>query len=371
MPPVDTIWTPDPHTLAKHDLLRRYLGAWFPIMSRYESKVVFIDGFAGPGAYDTGDPGSPIVAIETLLGHRYFAGMADTTFLFLFAERNEARAESLDSRITELWNRHGGQPANVNVRLVCGEFEDAADGLLGSIRTGYRLAPALAFVDPFGFKGVSLNTISRLTDFPKCEVIFSFMYDGLNRWITHPDEKIHVSLRDLFGTDEYEAAGGLSGNARRTFLHDLYKARLQEAGNFKYALDFEMIDRRGKNVYSLIFATRHIRGLAAMKDAMWKIDPTGAFRFSDRHDGSTTLFDGTVDVSPLRKAMLDRFDGQEVPVDITVYEWVLAETIYGPSHYKKPLRELQNDGEVSPVSGQLRKGQFPDGTIIRFHKRNR
>lgn len=367
MPPRETIWKPDPHTLAKHDLLKRYLGAWFPIMSRFEKKLVFIDGFAGPGIYDTGEPGSPIVALRALIDHSYFSSMADTTFFFLFVEQDEARAESLEEQIAVLWTETGGEPSNVKVQVVCGDFEEAADSIIGSIKKGFVLAPALAFIDPFGFKGVSLDTICKLTSYPKCEVIFSFMYDGLNRWITHPDEKIHVSLRDLFGSDEYEGAGDLAGADRRAFLHDLYMRQLRDVGKFKYTLDFEMIDGRGKNVYSLIFGSRHIKGLEAMKGAMWEVDPSGAFRFSDRHDGLTSLFADQIDVGPLRSAMVERFSGEEVRVDTVLHEWVLSETIYGASHYKKlVLKELQSEGLIVPVQGQSRKGTFPDGTVVRF-----
>jgi three-Cys-motif partner protein len=365
--PVDTIWRPDPHTLAKHDLLRRYLGAWFPIMARYETKLVFIDGFAGPGIYESGEPGSPLVALRMLLGHKTFPTMASTTFFFIFVERDRARVSSLEQQIELLWEEIGGQPANVKVDTISGEFEDVAETILGSIKKGYVLAPTLAFVDPFGFKGVSLDTICRLTSFDKCEVIFSFMYDGLNRWITHPDDKIHVSLRDLFGTDEYEFAGDLSGERRREFLHDLYKRRLKTAGNFKFALDFEMTDTRGKNVYSLIFATRHVRGLEAMKDAMWDVDPSGGYRFSDRHHGSTSLFDGLVDVGPLRIAMLERFAGEDVRVDTTLHEWVLAETIYGPQHYKKQvLKPLEDENLIECITPRNRRLTYPVGTVIRF-----
>ena len=149
--------------------MKRYLGAWFPIMARYEQKLVFIDGFAGPGVYDTGDPGSPIVALETLLSHKHIDAMRGTTFFFIFVEENQARVESLEAQILQLWNLYGGQPANIEVNVVCGEFEDTAGEILGSIKKGYVLAPALAFIDPFGFKGVSLDTICKLTSFPKCE----------------------------------------------------------------------------------------------------------------------------------------------------------------------------------------------------------
>ncbi len=32
--PTDVLWERDPHTAAKHTLLRRYLSAWFPIMAK-------------------------------------------------------------------------------------------------------------------------------------------------------------------------------------------------------------------------------------------------------------------------------------------------------------------------------------------------
>lgn len=54
--PKETIWPLDPHTLAKHEILRRYLEAWFPIVGRYSHRIVYIDGFAGPGRYAGGEP---------------------------------------------------------------------------------------------------------------------------------------------------------------------------------------------------------------------------------------------------------------------------------------------------------------------------
>ena len=48
---MDTIWPLEPHTAAKHEILRRHLGAWFPIMCSWNRRLVFVDGFAGPGQY--------------------------------------------------------------------------------------------------------------------------------------------------------------------------------------------------------------------------------------------------------------------------------------------------------------------------------
>lgn len=366
--PDQTLWSAKPHTLAKHELLRRYLGAWYPILTQqgYHGRVVFIDGFAGPGVYQSGEEGSPIVALRTLVQHDAFQSMKGK-FVFLFIEREEERMANLKVEIAAFWASVGGQPGNVVVLVEQGEFEQVTSSLLDSLKeSGNVLAPTVAFVDPFGFAGVSLDAICRLTSFPSCEVIFSFMYDSLNRWVTHPTDSIHEHLRSLFGSEAYRGAVGLVPSERKAFLHDLYKHQLLEVGNFKYVLDFEMIDGRGKSVYSLFFGTRHIRGLEAMKSAMWSLDPSGKFRFSDRHAGQTSLFGEAINVEALRQAILVEFAGKKISIE-RIHEFVLAETIYGPSHYKvKVLKPLQQEGLLEAVSGQKRRGTFPEGTVIRF-----
>ena len=67
--PKNSIWKAEPHTLAKHAVLRNYLEAWFPILGRWNGRVIYYDGFAGPGRYEGGEQGSPIVAIEVAMGH--------------------------------------------------------------------------------------------------------------------------------------------------------------------------------------------------------------------------------------------------------------------------------------------------------------
>ena len=70
MPPTTAIWKLDPHTLGKHLVLRAYLDAWLPILGRWRRRILFIDGFAGPGEYVDGEEGSPIIALNALCEHQ-------------------------------------------------------------------------------------------------------------------------------------------------------------------------------------------------------------------------------------------------------------------------------------------------------------
>ena len=52
--PHDTLWEAEPHTLAKHAVLRGYLEAWFPILGSWSGRLLYVDGFAGPGDIGAG-----------------------------------------------------------------------------------------------------------------------------------------------------------------------------------------------------------------------------------------------------------------------------------------------------------------------------
>lgn len=71
MEPKSTLWPLEPHTRGKHLVLKHYLDAWFPILGSWSERILFIDGFTGPGEYESGEEGSPLIAIGTLREHRF------------------------------------------------------------------------------------------------------------------------------------------------------------------------------------------------------------------------------------------------------------------------------------------------------------
>ena len=79
----DRKWVYHTQTEKKHQILRAYIQAWYPILgSRYE-RLVIVDGFAGRGEYYPRDgatsigsdsvEGSPLIMLKTLLEHDKFS----------------------------------------------------------------------------------------------------------------------------------------------------------------------------------------------------------------------------------------------------------------------------------------------------------
>ncbi|WP_439081005.1 three-Cys-motif partner protein TcmP [Streptomyces sp. WL006] len=361
--PRTTVWELDPHTKAKHDILRQYLNGWFPVLSAWNGRIIFLDGFAGPGRYESGEPGSPLIALETLLEHSYFPRMR-CEFLFYFCEADEARVASLEEQIAGFKEANQPWPRNVKVQVVHSEFFETATSLIENLRSQKRqMAPTFAFVDPFGVKGIPMSLLADLLSFPRCELFVNYMVDSVNRFATAGN--IDHVLDELFGTTEYKKAGSVRGQTRHQFLHDLYQRQMSEICDFPHVQSFAMINRTGHIGYYLFHGTRDPKGVELMKEAMWKVDPGGGYKFSDRLAGQEVLFtEMGVDTTPLRLALLQEFAGRRVPI-ACIEDFTLLHTPYKRSHLRRPvLTPLEKDGVIKVE--RLGRAGFPAGTWVTF-----
>lgn len=364
-----TTWPLPAHTAAKHRLLRAYLGGWYPILARWEGQVIYLDAFAGPGVYRGGEPGSPIVALKTLLEHSRLPSLGSCEFRFNFLEPNRDRLTQLRAEIAKLKTARGGFPANVVVRPRQDTFEDAARSIVAWLEEhGRQMPPTFAFIDPFGPKGLPMHVIRDLLDARKCEVCIHFMLGFVNRWIRSGRPDSHVA--GLFGTDDYRQAEMMRGARRQRFLLDLYQRQLREYAGFRYVTSFNLFGLRNQWISAIVYGTNSERGMEVMKTAKWRVDPVRGGRFSDRDHatGQLHLFgDPQTITHTLQLEITNRFRGARIPV-ADVARFVVLETEFGPQHWRGALREMEVAGElrvVTAVPGR-RTGQFPDGTMVEF-----
>jgi three-Cys-motif partner protein len=327
--PKATLWNLDPHSRAKHAILRRYLHAWTPILAQGGfGTIAYIDGFAGPGRYNGGEDGSPLIALKAALSARITGKM-----LFLFVEERPARADHLRRLMGDL-----ALPPNFLVHVEDGRhfepvFADFRRKHLGN--TG-RLPPTFAFIDPFGWTGAPFSIVRYILGQPKCEVLVTFMYEEINRFIGHPDQTANFDA--FFGTRDWRDGIGLAGPRNRNrFLHDLYLRQLREGARARYVRSFQMCNTSGVTDYYLFYATGNLIGLRKMKEAMWAVDPSGEFTFSDAtNPRQMVLFSGAPRYEDLRRQILTRFESCVATVG-EIEEFVLAETAFCHTHYKKQV----------------------------------
>ena len=322
-----------------------------------------IDGFAGPGVYEDGQPGSPIVMLSAYLEHESREAI-DAELIYFFIEQDAKRAKRLEEEIKRL----GELPKNVKYRVVCGSFEEEFGKVISGIeKRGAELAPTFAFIDPFGYTGVPMDLTGRFLQFNRCEALIYVPLKFVNRFLSMDDQTNAMS--SLFGTDRWREAREYEGNARIRFLHDLFVEQLKRECGLKYVRSFEIVTTARNSGYTLFFGTNHEIGLKRMKDAMWRIDPIEGRRFRDSTEPEqTVLFQAEADTKPLRAAAVTYFDGRDFSID-ELERFALIETPFLPKHLRKTiLRPMEDEGKleiVQPKDGR-RKGTYPNGTMLRF-----
>jgi three-Cys-motif partner protein len=364
--PKTTIWDLEPHTRAKHEILKRYLQAWVPILGQGKfDQLVYVDGFAGPGRYSKGEDGSPVIALRTALQQRF---PIKSTMVFLFVEKDVDRAKVLQKIVDGI-----ERPNNYRVKVAGGQtFESAFAELLGFYtQKGKPLPPTFAFIDPFGWKGVPFSVVKTILSYPSCEVLVTFMYEEINRFIGHPDQE--ANFDSFFGTTRWRDGIGIADpRARNRFLHDTYLAQLRDDAGAKYVRSFQMRNEQDVTDYYLFYGTNNLLGLQKMKEAMWKVDESGEFTFSDAtNPNQLVLFAKAPGFDVLRRQILDRFGGRETTVG-EVEEFVLAETAFRESHYKvqvlKPMEVAEPPQlEVVGAPKSRKRGTYGDPSLrLRF-----
>ncbi len=361
MTPNDTLWDAEPHTLAKHAILQAYLQAWFPILARHHGRVVYYDGFAGPGRYSGGQEGSPLVALRVAREHqaRFNAQIA-----FTFVEERQDRVDRLREEVASI-----DRPTNSHVEIVHDQFEDALRGTLDSLdRLGLQIAPTFALIDPFGINGIPFDLIARLLKRERCEVLITFMNVTLQRFVTQLPEQADR----LIGIPDASSVIGREPDSRsRVFRsRQLYEQSLR--GVAKYVRFFELRDRGNRPVYDLFFATNHARGHQKMKEAMWKVDGSGEFSFSDGVDPSQAVLFRESPGESVAPVIHRQFSGQTVMSE-QVLGYVMDYTAFLDTHTRAALKLMERESppritvaEIKVDGTKRRRGSFPPGTLISF-----
>ncbi|WP_372410164.1 three-Cys-motif partner protein TcmP [Streptomyces luteireticuli] len=338
--PKETIWQLDPHTAAKHDLLKKYLQPWSLILLSQHDTVTYAEGFAGPGIYTKGEPGSPIVA------HAVFADtlrQRPKNIRMVLVEEDGRRVAELHRQVGRARQRTGSQ------RLTTAIHQGTCHPLLiHELRTEGRLGrPLFVLLDSYGGPDIPFELLKELARYPSTEVLITFVPSFLTRFAEKND--MHRSAGNVaFGSTDWQAVFTRRPDEKFTFLRDQYRITLRRAG-FSHALYFEMVDEGGHPLY-LLFGTSHARGLEKMKDAMWSVDSDHGVRYRDPKDLQQQQLELEMepDTGPLRRILRDHIASS--PNGRTVAElkkYTLLETVYRPAQVTALVRQMRNDRLVA------------------------
>ena len=364
-----------PHTQAKHHILRYHLQAWFPILGRRNGKLMYVDGFCGPGEYKGGDPGSPLVALRAIRDHSFFpdfeAGRG--TVKYLFVDKDLDFIQHLTEKVQAAsWTKA------CSIEIKRAEFSDVMQALLDDIdASDQSMPPALIFIDPFGSAGFPMTLMKRLAAHARVEVLINLNHREFVRWII-PDPQKHVTADSLYGGERWRPALKLSGREQSQFLVTEYEKALEEIG--WRCTSFEMVDSQNQTAYHLVFGTGNHKGLEVMKTAMRAASQTGEFRYTDRIDPSQPVFLGLdkekeypIEVG---ECLFQKYNGREIHYDRLLKDDINWHRWWLPKDLRGGLESLEYGDDprilkVRRMDGNKRKAKSYTNCFITFGRPDR
>jgi three-Cys-motif partner protein len=240
-----------------------------------------------------------------------------------------------------------------------------------------NLVPTLFFVDPWGYKGLSLRLVNSVLKNWGCDSIFFFNYNRINMGMNNKAVQEHMQA--LFGEEKAialknELNGKNSSQRELLIIEELCQA-LKAYGS-RYVLPFRFKNDRGKRTsHHLIFVSKHFRGYEIMKDIMAREStsdtqgvPSFEYNPADFLPQQTLLFQLSRPFDDLKEDLLDKFRGQRLTMQ-EIYEKHNVDTRYVKKNYKNVLRQLYDDGSIEAISLEKkppRKGTFGDKIIATF-----
>ena len=274
----------------KHDLICNYLKGWFPKLTFGGfGRVLFIDTHAGRGNYATGELGSPLVALSTLLNHSFRDRiLSKGEVVFNFIEKDEDNFKSL---IQEL-DAYKPLPKNLIVHPEWGESFDTLRGALEQLEQEKAdLAPAFVFCDPFGFK-LPGELLQQLMKYSNVELFVNVIWRQLDMAIAQGRKGtispgMRTTLNTIFcGEDWLAEINSDDVDERAEQCASLFR----RISNAKWATYIKMIDV-GRTKYFLLHLSNHDAGRDLMKECIWKSCPDGGYyaRKCDDHRQSLLI----------------------------------------------------------------------------------
>ncbi|MBX3270875.1 MAG: three-Cys-motif partner protein TcmP [Sandaracinaceae bacterium] len=363
------IWPYEPHTAAKHAILRAYLSAWFPILASIKraKRVLFLDGFAGPGEYTKGEPGSPAIAIQIALQHR---AQFRVPVRLAFIEADKDRHAHLCRVVERL--RTGAAATSNQIDIRPPILGDCATHLAATLdayaKRGGEFGPALVFLDQFGYSDVPMPLIARVLVQPRCEVFTYIHAEGMTRFLKKAE--IHGAVSDAFGSDDWKRALTVPQGERAKVLAHEYERALRERAGARYVWRFAMHGADDTLLYWLFFCTNDRLGLEKMKSAMNDVDTSGGyFSFSDARSPDQAIMFSRCTPEWLAEHLTTHFAGREVSVD-AIEEHVLVATPLVKC--RGVLGGLERAGKITainPPKGRRKAAFNHPGMLLRFENR--
>lgn len=350
-----TVWRSDPHTQVKHLVYRHYLQCWMGKILQTFPEATIVDGFAGPGVYSDGPPGSSIVVAKTFLEH---------TAHRRFRRLNLICLEERPDRVEELQRQFAKLPRSPQLNISIqppGTFAEWQSRLSALAHHGRAETPVLWLIDPFDLKSAPFSLIRHCLTGPRDEVLFTLFTNELHRFCQR--EGFDKTMTAYFGGDHWQAATiERRAGARKEAFAAAYQQGLRDEGLFTGSFGIRISNQSAR--YHLILATHSEAGLKCWAPVTWKLDSYSGQGASADTAETLSLFDEALVVDRLDIALRAHAGTEQRWESLSSQA---ARLNHMDKHLRQVLDNLAAQGLAIRVDPVKARTAWPEGCTVRFY----
>ena len=363
-------YQPRERSQVKTRIVVKYFSSWATIMTRRTKrpKIGYVDLFAGPGKYEDGTESTPLLVLKKACEDDDIRNK----LVSVFNDMNSEHAQNLQDVIAS-------SPEVSMLKWEPCVYNTEVDEELAKVFESMKTIPTLFFVDPFGYKGLSIQLINSFVRNWGCDCIFFFNYNSINRSITIEAVEEHIDA--LFGKDRADELRSLPlsvepPDRESSIIKALSQSLKENAGEF--VLPFRFRDERGtRTSHYLIFVSKHIRGYNIMKDIMGEegtnLDKAvPSLEYNPATHDQIPLFESLRPLEELGDKLMEYFAGKTVTMQQIYnqhHDRFTVGTRYIKNSYRECLIKLEADRKIQadpPARDrQKRKGNVTFGPRVK------
>lgn len=375
----------------KHTVLQKYLIRLLMIVGQSRADTIgFVDGFAGPWKSETDDLTDTSIGIslkQCLKAREKFdeLGINPPSFKTLYIEQDSRRFDRLSDYIDD--RRAELLKSGIEAEAWQGDFTER----LNDIRNWFQTDDfVLFFVDPTGWKEISLQHLEPLLRRRNSEFLINFMFDFVNRAASQDAFEGHMS--QMFGElEELDLEGIEEPVEREVALVRAYRRQLNKAlpANRRFRSAYVRIKdpKADRAKYHLIYLTRSYKGInvfmGVSEKAEAEIQPAVRgqvkVRMDEEEKGQRSLLtlptqsarDPRPAVRDLKEVWLDAIDDTPTTFDEEKLADLLESTDAFYSDLQNALKDLIDEGIVENLDASEASMKRRSKNFVNFQNSER
>lgn len=148
-------------------------------------------------------------------------------------------------------------------------LEESIPTIVHFVRAGGPKAFPFIFIDPTGWTGFEMETISPLLRMNPGEALINFMTGHIRRFLESPDKETQDSFKRLFGSGAFRAkVQDLAQLEREDAAVEEYTRNAKTVGGFNFGCNAIVLHpEMDRTHFHLIYLTRNPTGVEVFKDA--------------------------------------------------------------------------------------------------------